>query len=439
MPVNPNIPLQIRSPQIANPLDIVAGLQRIRQGEQEQQINAMRMEQAQRQQAAQERDMQTETQAQQIAKQIRAGDTSVFAQAPPEVQSKLEAWYQGRQDRLKKDRQENANLIKAFGYDLTATEAIFHLDDSPEAAALFQKYRDQPEILRKIVDAFAEPDAAAPNLVQFDPTKDIANPKTGEVVRAGVPATEKLTYGAPTAAMVNGKRVFVRTGSDGRTYTMSGKPIDIEPVPIPPESGGGSPYFVPVQTGEGIIPFNTRTGNYVEPNRKDLRPSASAEVDLTRVQSTLYQVKEIRNLFTPERVGPLKGRYKTMQLALVGELGEEGLADFQSATATLGNTVINLRTGAQMSEPEAQRILKEIPNMNLPPDVYLARLGRAEDYFQEWYRNRAKLAFGRTTKEDVDKMVAPKVGTEQEGATKEIPGYPGTEQTFKNGKWIRTK
>jgi len=26
-----------------------------------------------------------------------------------------------------------------------------------------------------------------------------------------------------------------------------------------------------------------------------------------------------------------------------------------------------------------------------------------------------------------------------EGATKEIPGYPGTEQTFKGGKWIRTK
>src|SRR3990167_177614 len=159
-PVNANIPLHVRSPQIANPLDIVAGLQRVRQGEQEQQINALQMERAKQQQTAQQQEAQENSQAQQIAKQIRAGDTSVFAQASPEVQSKLEAWYQGRQDRLKKDRQENANLIKSFNYDLTATEAIFHLDDSPEAAALFQKYRDQPEVLRKIVDAFADPEAA---------------------------------------------------------------------------------------------------------------------------------------------------------------------------------------------------------------------------------------------------------------------------------------
>lgn len=30
-------------------------------------------------------------------------------------------------------------------------------------------------------------------------------------------------------------------------------------------------------------------------------------------------------------------------------------------------------------------------------------------------------------------------GAPKEGDTKEIPGYPGTEQTFRNGEWIRTK
>ncbi len=30
-------------------------------------------------------------------------------------------------------------------------------------------------------------------------------------------------------------------------------------------------------------------------------------------------------------------------------------------------------------------------------------------------------------------------GTPQDGDTKPIPGHPGTEQTYRNGKWIRTK
>src|SRR3990167_140662 len=110
-PVNSRIPLQVRSPQIANPLDIVAGLQRARHGEQEQQINALQLERAQQQQTAQQQEAQENSQGQQ-----------------------------------------NANLIKAVEDDRTATEAIFHLDDNPEAIALFQKYRDQPEAVRKIVD-----------------------------------------------------------------------------------------------------------------------------------------------------------------------------------------------------------------------------------------------------------------------------------------------
>jgi len=28
---------------------------------------------------------------------------------------------------------------------------------------------------------------------------------------------------------------------------------------------------------------------------------------------------------------------------------------------------------------------------------------------------------------------------DEEGQRKPIPGYPGTEQTYRNGKWIRTK
>ena len=170
-------------------------------------------------------------------------------------------------------------------------------------------------------------------------------------------------------------------------------------------AGGGNPYFIPIQTGQGIVPFNTRSGQWDDPNRRDLRPGMTAEQDLTRSQAVLGTLRNIEQEFNPAWVGPIKGRYKTMQIALVGERGEQGLAALQATTAQLANTVINLRTGAQMSEPEAQRILKEIPDFNLPPDVFMAKLGVARSYFEDWLKYRSTLAFGRTTQGDVNQMI----------------------------------
>lgn len=188
---------------------------------------------------------------------------------------------------------------------------------------------------------------------------------------------------------------------------------------------GGQPYFIPVTTGNGVIPFDARTGKFNDDGRKDLRPSATAEDQLTKSQSTLYQLGELEKQFTPDRVGVLRGRYKTMQLAIGGEMGDQGLADMQSTISTLKNTVINLRTGAQMSEPEAQRILQEVPDFNLPPDVFMARLQHAKNYFADYLSRRAKLAFGRTTSGDVDQML----GGEIAPAPSHTPTAPGAAPT----------
>jgi len=185
---------------------------------------------------------------------------------------------------------------------------------------------------------------------------------------------------------------------------------------------GGSSYFIPVQTGQGVVPFNARTGQFDDASRRDLKPSATAEGELTKAGSVLYQIGEISQMFTPERVGPLKGRYNTMQLALVGEAGDQGLAEMQSTIAGLKNTVINLRTGAQMSEPEAARILQEVPDITLPPDVFMARLNTARKYFQDWYSRRAKSAYGRNTTGDVDAMLRGEVTS----AVSHTPGGTGT-------------
>jgi len=73
---------------------------------------------------------------------------------------------------------------------------------------------------------------AAPNLIQRDPTKDLVHPTTGEVVAPGTPEPEKVTYGQPVVAMVNGRRMYVRAGSDARTYSMNGQPIQGDVLPV---------------------------------------------------------------------------------------------------------------------------------------------------------------------------------------------------------------
>lgn len=195
-------------------------------------------------------------------------------------------------------------------------------------------------------------------------------------------------------------------------------------------AGGGQPYFIPVTTGQGVIPFNARTGQFDDAGRKDLRPSATAEENITKAQSTLYQLDTIGSMFTPERVGPLKGRYNTMQLAVAGEMGDTGLAEMQAAISGLKNTVINLRTGAQMSEPEAARILQEVPDFNLPPDVFVARMNRAKAYFGDYLSKRAKLAFGRTTSADVDAMITGSGVTPAPSHTPAASGAAPTRRKF---------
>lgn len=75
----------------------------------------------------------------------------------------------------------------------------------------------------------------SPGQVRYDATgKQIAS------LPAPEPKPEKLTYGAPTAAMVGGTRVFVRTGSDGKTYDMRGQVVAGDPTPIPPQPTGGN-------------------------------------------------------------------------------------------------------------------------------------------------------------------------------------------------------
>lgn len=172
----------------------------------------------------------------------------------------------------------------------------------------------------------------------------------------------------------------------------------------PSGAGGGNPYFIPLQTGQGVVSFDTRTGEAAG-RIADLKPGATAQREIANATTTATILRQVIGSIDEKSIGPLSGRYKTVEAALAGN--DPQFAMFSAAVSTMQNTVIQLRTGAQMSEHEAARILNEVPNVNLPPATFVAKAKQAEKYFQEWLKNRANVAYGRTTTQEVDRMVNP--------------------------------
>ncbi len=72
----------------------------------------------------------------------------------------------------------------------------------------------------------------------------------------------------------------------------------------------------------------------------------------------------------------------------------EDEADFRAENSTLKNQVIKMITGAQMSEPEAQRIMKQIPDPENPPTVYEARLKRTRENVYMMAQKRRQILEG---------------------------------------------
>ena len=102
------------------------------------------------------------------------------------------------------------------------------------------------------------------------------------------------------------------------------------------------------------------------------KPSQQERRDMVEDLTTIGQLDVLQNLYDPVFVGPIAGRYGSMT-EVVGLIGEDE-ATFRAQVASIKNQTIKLITGAQMSEPEAIRIMKQIPDTNNPPSVFQARL-----------------------------------------------------------------
>ena len=137
-----------------------------------------------------------------------------------------------------------------------------------------------------------------------------------------------------------------------------------------------TPTVTPLQMGAGYTVTEkgpTQRPQLVQAPELKPTPLSSKERELlTDEQAQLTTLNTLHALYSPNFVGPARGR--------LGGLGEKvgtisaHEAEFRAQAAALKNAVIKLITGAQMSEQEATRIIQQIPVVENPPAVFEARL-----------------------------------------------------------------
>jgi len=96
------------------------------------------------------------------------------------------------------------------------------------------------------------------------------------------------------------------------------------------------------------------------------------------------------------RLGPLTGRLSALGLQIPGISVDKNFAAFSAETATLTNATIKAVTGAQMSEPEANRIRKQIPALSDKPDVWRAKAAATRDNLRFLRQRMVDLGAGET-------------------------------------------
>lgn len=147
-------------------------------------------------------DAATKKQVQDAIAQIKSGNAeAVLSQLNPQARALAEKWLvesgQTRQElkALKiRDVKQAAQFVRGAGYDPTITEVVIGLmaEEYPEAKSIMNRVGGDPEILKRIIDAYADYGDEPQKLMERDPTKDLTHPTTGQVVVPGTQKTEPV-------------------------------------------------------------------------------------------------------------------------------------------------------------------------------------------------------------------------------------------------------
>ncbi len=119
--------------------------------------------------------------------------------------------------------------------------------------------------------------------------------------------------------------------------------------------------------------------------------SAAERTAIAGGRASLDALDNLKTLFDSPRTstGPIVGRTSPI-LGLVGMTTDEQEA-FMAATSAFRNHVIKEITGAQMSEPEAKRIMKQIPEETDPPTRWKAKYEQTKRNLESIQKRREEV------------------------------------------------
>jgi hypothetical protein len=133
-------------------------------------------------------------------------------------------------------------------------------------------------------------------------------------------------------------------------------------------------------------------------------------------------------------VGPLEGRFFASARGSGGTTGET----LRNLIGNIKGTIAKLRGGTAFSAQEQKMLDSYTPTETDRDAIVLTKLTNLADFIRTKRANTLRVAAGQYE-------LPPSTdagrggGAPKEGDTKPIPGHPGTEQTYRKGKWIRTK
>lgn len=148
------------------------------------------------------------------------------------------------------------------------------------------------------------------------------------------------------------------------------------------------PFYNVVPTAEGYTPFNARTGAPGQPTEFK-KPVPSEQMSrLSDLETLVENNNRIDRLYKADYVGPIAGRLGGIKEQLV-ELPSQQV-EFYSYVRDQKDALLRARSGAQINEQEYKRLVKFLPDENLPPANFKARAKRFTDEVKLILSNKRK-------------------------------------------------
>ena len=156
------------------------------------------------------------------------------------------------------------------------------------------------------------------------------------------------------------------------------------------------PQFYPVQTTEGIAPFQAKgpgAGSVGTPTGSAKPLPAEAAKSFGDLDALRTSIGQAEKLYKEKYVGPVAGRYYSIA-ENIQNLPEDQVR-FYAYVNDAKDALLRARSGAQINEQEYARLVKFLPTPELPPENFKARSKRFLEQVNIIMRDKKKAYEGQ--------------------------------------------